>query len=51
MTRPLPSKMGALPRAETPSVPCWMPTNVCPARIALGSSSIGLPIMDELGWE
>src|ERR1700674_2951740 len=41
---PPPWKIGALPRAETPSVPRCTPTHVLPARTVPGSSSTGLPI-------
>src|SRR5438876_1019000 len=45
MTRPCPSKIGALPRADTPRVPCSTPTQVFPARTVWKSSSIGLPVI------
>ena len=43
ITWPL-TKIGALPRAERPSVPVWIPTQVLPASTEPGDSSTGLPI-------
>ncbi len=50
MTWP-PERMGALPRADTPSVPRWTPTQVFPASTVAGLSSMGLPIRAASGWE
>ena len=44
-------KIGALPRADTPSVPRCTPTHVWPARTTAGDSSTGLPMRAGLGWE